>query len=77
MICSVLIDEEFAILYDDSFFGFEGIITAFSDDVLDFMGVLQGDWRREFDERFDNGYDECFLLFRELYKEFGLGMVLN
>lgn len=77
MLCKVLMHDEFAILYDDSFFGFDGIITAFSDEILDFMGILHGDWRREFDELFDEGYDECFKLFRDLYREYGMGMVLN
>lgn len=77
LVYQLLINEDFAIVYDDSFVGFDGIVTAFSDEVLDFMGVLQGDWRREFDEIYDEGYGPAVELFRELYKEFGIGMILN
>lgn len=68
--------DDFAILYDDSLHGFDGIVTAFSDEVLDMMGVLEGDWRREFDEIYDEGYEAAFFLFRELYSEYGIGMIL-
>jgi len=77
MVYSLLLHDEFAVIYDDSFYGFDGIVTAFSDEVLDFMGVVEGDWRREFDELFESGYDESFLLFRKLYKEYGVGMMIS
>lgn len=79
LVYSVLIDEEnaFAVVYDDSFFGFNGIVTAFSDETLGFMGVLEGDWRREFDEIHHLGYGPSLLLFRKLFSEYGIGMVLN
>ena len=71
----LLLHDEFAVIYDDSLWGFDGIVTAFADDTLDLMGVLQGDWRREFDEVFDEGLEASFNLFRELYREYGIGMM--
>ncbi len=68
--------ENHTILYDDSFEGFDGIVTIFIDDSLGIMGCLEGDWRREFDEEFEEGYEASFRLFRSLYLEFGLEMVV-
>ena len=72
----LLMHDEYSVIYDDSLWGFSGIVTAFADEVLDIMGCLEGDWRREFDEVYDEGYESSFLIFRELYKEFGIGMMI-
>lgn len=68
--------EEHTIIYDNSFEGFDGIVTIFIDNGLGIMGCVEGDWRREFDEEFEKGYEASFLLFRSLYLEFGLEMVV-